>query len=152
MFPLHNKSYYWLICFNIIPQHTDAFCPSRNGLKNHCIRNRALAFAAIHEQPFPLPHYCGTGEPAPKCGINGSNCIPSSVVREWRGACLSRNLSEVPFVPWRYFETHVKKGQVHHCARRMDCWRKVVRTGLQNELYLTLLLYLRYGAESFLRS
>ena len=30
------------------------------------VKNKSHAFAPIHKQPFPVPHYCGTGD-LPDC-------------------------------------------------------------------------------------
>jgi hypothetical protein len=59
--------------FNIIPEYIDKFVPSCYEFKQCRGRNRALAFAANHEQPFPL-HYCGIGDltsVASEAQING---------------------------------------------------------------------------------
>lgn len=51
----------WLF-FSRIPRHTDASILLRH--KEFCCwGNQALAFAAIHKQPFPLLHYFGVTDP-----------------------------------------------------------------------------------------
>jgi hypothetical protein len=50
---------YFLI---IIPWHTDLFIPPWQEFKNCHSRNKAFAFAAIHEVPFEPPHCCGIGD------------------------------------------------------------------------------------------
>jgi hypothetical protein len=47
------------LSFNIIPEHIDDFLPDWHELNFCCGRNRALAIATLHEQPFPLPYYIG---------------------------------------------------------------------------------------------
>lgn len=45
-----------------------------------CGRNWALALGRIHEQPFPLLHYCGTGE-VPSVATSGpTNDFTQSVM------------------------------------------------------------------------
>jgi len=46
----------------IISWHTDLFIPSWQEFKNCHGRNKAFAFAAIHEVPFEPPHCCGIGD------------------------------------------------------------------------------------------
>jgi hypothetical protein len=47
--------------FIIITKHTDAFVPSWQEFKIPLRKNRAVAFATAHAQPFSLHHYCGFG-------------------------------------------------------------------------------------------
>jgi hypothetical protein len=53
-----NYDYYLII----ISWHTDLCVPPWQELKNCHSRNKAFAFAAIHEVPFEPPHCCGIGD------------------------------------------------------------------------------------------
>jgi hypothetical protein len=50
------------LCFNVIPEHADAFVPSSHEFKN-CVEVETglLSFVTILQQPLQLPHYFGIG-------------------------------------------------------------------------------------------
>jgi hypothetical protein len=58
LFILQNCDYF----LNIIPWHTDLFITSWQEFKNCHSRNKAFAFAAIHEVPFAPPNCYGIGD------------------------------------------------------------------------------------------
>jgi len=53
---------------HVTPPHCTAWCE----FKSCHYRTGALAFTAIPEQPFPLPHYCAISDP-PMCCFSSQN-------------------------------------------------------------------------------
>ena len=47
-------------------------------LRLYCGRNRSLAFTTIHDESFPLPHYCGISDLPSAASVNYDSSVPQN--------------------------------------------------------------------------
>jgi hypothetical protein len=92
-----NAPAHWHICPLLEP--VSAFCHSKI---------RALAFATIHEQPFPLAHYCGIGDPP---SVASATLILGWMIQKFQ----MKQLQKTRFSEMRCVGLHCRSNQTGLC-------------------------------------
>jgi hypothetical protein len=73
-----------LVFLNVIPQDIDALTQLK---QFSCARNFTLEFETLHQQPFPLPHYCGIGLlPTVACMVAQTHDLSQGVILQQENA------------------------------------------------------------------
>jgi len=84
-------------------------CPLLETVSTFCHSNiRALAFATIHEQPFPIAHYCWIGDLP---SIDSATLILGWMIQKVRG----KRLQQTRFSEMRCVGLHCRSNQTGLC-------------------------------------